>query len=73
MLVLTRKEKESIWINGNIEINIVEIGEGKVKLGINAPKSVSIVRAEIKEAVEKENKQAVKDINLDTVKKLYKK
>lgn len=73
MLVLTRKEKESIWINDNIEINIVEIGDGKVKLGINAPKSVSIVRAEIKEAVEKENKNAAKDINMDAVKKLYKK
>lgn len=73
MLVLTRKEKESIWINDNIEINIVEIGDGKVKLGINAPKSVSIVRAEIKEAVEKENRQAVKDINMDSIKKLYKK
>lgn len=73
MLVLTRKEKESIWINDNIEINIVEIGDGKVKLGINAPKSVSIVRAEIKEAVEKENRNAAKDINMDAVKKLYKK
>lgn len=73
MLVLTRKEKESIWINDNIEINIVEIGDGKVKIGVNAPKSVSIVRAEIKEAVEKENRNAAKDINMDAVKKLYKK
>ncbi len=37
MLILSRKEEESIIINGNIEVKVLEIGEGKVRLGIKAP------------------------------------
>ncbi len=47
MLVLTRKAKESIVINGNITITVVEIDRGKVRLGIAAPGDVPIVRAEL--------------------------
>jgi len=39
MLVLTRKQNESIVINGNIEIEVIGIENGKVKLGIKAPKN----------------------------------
>ena len=48
MLVLSRKENESITIDGNIEITIVNCGRGQVKLGINAPKHISILRGELK-------------------------
>jgi carbon storage regulator len=46
MLILTRKKNESIIINNNIEIQIISIEEGKVKIGINAPKEVTIHRSD---------------------------
>jgi len=49
MLVLTRKIGEEIIIAGNIRISIVEVGPGRVKIGVDAPRSVSVDRAEIHE------------------------
>lgn len=65
MLVLTRKKNESIVINGNIEIIVVGIEDGKVKLGIKAPKNIEIHRKEIYEAIQKENKKAANMQNID--------
>lgn len=47
MLVLTRKIGEQIIIADHIRISIVEVGPGRVKIGIEAPRSVTIDRAEI--------------------------
>lgn len=47
MLVLTRKIKEKIVINGNILIKILNINGNQVRIGINAPKEVSVHRKEI--------------------------
>ena len=47
MLVLSRKKNESIIIGDDITIMVVEIRDGKVRLGIEAPKEVPIHRAEI--------------------------
>lgn len=47
MLVLTRKKDESILINGNIEIIVTDVRGGKVRIGIKAPRDVSIVRREL--------------------------
>lgn len=59
MLILSRKKNESIVINDNIEISIIEIkGEG-VKIGINAPSSVKIYRREVYDAIQIENKAAL--------------
>jgi carbon storage regulator len=58
MLILTRKKDESIIINGNIEIQIIAIEEGKVKIGINAPKDVEIHRNEIFEKIMASNKES---------------
>ena len=44
MLVVTRKKGESILIGDNIEISISSIENGTVKLAINAPKDVQILR-----------------------------
>ncbi|OOM79983.1 carbon storage regulator CsrA [Clostridium sp. BL-8] len=65
MLIITRKKGESFMIGDDIEIVINKIEDGSVKIGINAPKDVSILRKELYEEVEKENKAAVNvDINL---------
>lgn len=49
MLVLTRKANEEIIIGDNIRITVVEVAPGRVKIGITAPKSVRVDRAEIHE------------------------
>lgn len=65
MLILTRKKNESIIIDNNIEIIITEIEDGKVKIGIKAPKDIDIHRKEIFETIQKENKEAVSNQMFD--------
>lgn len=57
MLVITRKTDEGLIINDNIEITVLEINKDRIKIGINAPKEISISRKEIY-ITAKENKQA---------------
>ena len=47
MLVLSRKSNESIVINNNIKVTVVEIRGDKVRLGIEAPKNIPVHREEI--------------------------
>lgn len=58
MLILTRKKDESLIINGNIEIKIISTDDGKVKLGIEAPKTVEIHRKEVFDKIQEENRMA---------------
>ncbi|AGB42145.1 carbon storage regulator CsrA [Halobacteroides halobius DSM 5150] len=58
MLVLTRKENESIMVGDNIEITVVEAGGGQVRLGIDAPQDIEIHRKEIYQEIEATNKEA---------------
>ena len=51
MLVLTRRKNESIMIRDDIEIVIVEIRGNKVRLGIDAPKEMSVHRREVYDAI----------------------
>ena len=60
MLVLTRKKEESIRIGDDITIKIVDIDNRQVKLGIEAPKHVSINREEIYQRILAENEAASK-------------
>ncbi len=53
MLVLSRKKNESIVINDNIVITVVEVRGDKVRLGIVAPKDVTVHREEVFEAIQK--------------------
>ncbi len=53
MLVLSRKKNESIIINDNITIVVVEIRGDKVRLGIEAPKEVSVHRKEVYDAIKR--------------------
>ncbi|MEN2775419.1 carbon storage regulator CsrA [Acetivibrio clariflavus] len=69
MLVLTRKRNKSIIINDNNDITIVDEQGEEVRIGINAPKSVSVYRKEIYLEIQAENKKAaeVKSIDLKDI------
>ncbi len=54
MLVLSRKKNESIVINKDITITVVEMRGDKVRLGIEAPKEIRIDRQEVHQAIERE-------------------
>ncbi len=60
MLVLSRQKDESIIIGDNIVITVVDIKGGKIRLGINAPKDLSVHRSEVYEAIQRENALAAK-------------
>ena len=54
MLVLSRKKNESIVINNNVTITVIEIRGDKVRLGIEAPKEVPVHRKEVFDAIRRE-------------------
>lgn len=58
MLYLTRKIGESIVINDDIELTVVEVRGRSVKLGFTFPPTVSVLRREIYERIQAENKAA---------------
>lgn len=58
MLALSRKVNESIMLGNDIEVTVLEIKGDQVKIGIKAPKNVSIFRKEIYLQIEEENKKA---------------
>ena len=47
MLVLSRKQNESLQIDSRIQVTIISIGKSRVKLGITAPGDVTIIREEL--------------------------
>lgn len=58
MLALSRKENESIMIGSEVKLTVLEIKGDQVKIGIQAPKSVSIYREEIYVQIQQANKEA---------------
>jgi carbon storage regulator len=69
MLVLTRKKDQSIIINDNIEITILDVQGDQVRIGINAPRNVTVHRKEIFLEIQEENKKAaeVGSVTLDQI------
>lgn len=59
MLALTRKKGESLVINNNVEITVLDIRGDQVKIGITAPKDVPIYRKEVYLQIQKENEAAI--------------
>ncbi|MBE3573707.1 MAG: carbon storage regulator CsrA [Moorella humiferrea] len=60
MLVLTRRVNETIVIDGKIKVTVVAIEDDKIRIGIDAPPEVPIVREELLAAVRDENKAAAR-------------
>ena len=60
MLVLSRQRDESIIIGDNIVVTIVDVRGDKVRLGIEAPREVSVHRRVVYEAIQRENREASK-------------
>ncbi|MBI2422353.1 MAG: carbon storage regulator CsrA [Candidatus Hydrogenedentes bacterium] len=70
MLVLTRKENESIMIGNEIEVKVLDLKDNQVKLGIVAPRSVAVHRREVYLAIQAENAQAASPVQLEGISKL---
>lgn len=71
MLALTRKKGESLVINNNIEVTILKIRGDQIKLGISAPRDVSIYRKEVYLQIQEENKAALETNNAEALKNLF--
>ena len=58
MLILTRRSGEAIDIGADIEVTVLEVSGEYVRLGITAPRHVSVLRKELRDEVESENRLA---------------
>ena len=74
MLVLTRKKGEKIVIGDNIFLTVIEVKGDQVKLGIDAPREVSVHREEVFREIQEENIKAkkVEKTQIDQIQKLLK-
>lgn len=70
MLVLTRKENESIMIGDDIEVKLLSLKENQVKIGIIAPRDVAVHRREVYLAIQEENAQAASASDIDDISNL---
>lgn len=66
MLVLTRRQNETIQIGDNIEITVLSIEGDQIKLGIEAPKTVDIHRKEVYLDIQQQNNEAA-NVSLDLI------
>lgn len=65
MLVLSRRSNESIVIGGEIVVTVLEIKGDQVRLGIRAPRSVTVHREEVHAEIQRENRSAAVVRNVD--------
>ncbi len=65
MLILTRKAGEAIAINDDITVTVLEIKGGQIKLGIDAPRHISIHREEVLTRILEENQRATTETTGD--------
>ena len=71
MLALTRKKGESLVINNNTEVTVLEVRGDQVKIGITAPKDIPVYRKEVYLQIQEENKAAMSIADKESVKKLF--
>ena len=70
MLALSRKKNEAIIINNNIEVTILEVKGEQVKIGISAPREVSVYRKEVYLQIQDANKEATDSTGMEALKNL---
>lgn len=70
MLALSRKRDESLVIDNNIEVTILDIRGDQVKVGISAPKEIPIYRKEVYLQIQEANKQAMEVNGAEALKKI---
>ena len=73
MLILTRKSGEGLFIGDDIRIKILEIRGKQIRLGIEAPTSVVVLREEIYRRIQEENLQAAgaRDVDVSEIAQLW--
>jgi len=69
MLILTRRLGESIIIEDNIKITVIDINKQQIKLGIDAPKHITINREEVAKKVKDENQLSSASTTVNVAKK----
>lgn len=67
MLYLTRKIGESVIINENIEVTVVDIRGKSIKLGFTFPQTASVLRREIYERIQEENRAAAAALDSEAI------
>ena len=72
MLALTRKKGESLVINNNIEVTILDIKGDQVKIGIAAPREIPVYRKEVYQQIMDANKEAMNTEGLGKLNNLLK-
>ncbi len=70
MLALSRKKGDSLIVNNNIEITVLEVKGEQVKLGITAPKQVPVYRKEVYVQIQAANKEAMETATPEDLKGL---
>ncbi|MBQ8970571.1 MAG: carbon storage regulator CsrA [Lachnospiraceae bacterium] len=70
MLALSIRKNESLVIDNQIEVTVLEIRGDQVKIGISAPKEIPVYRKEVYLQIQEANKAAVDNASLDALKKL---
>lgn len=61
MLVISRRKDEGIVIGDDIRLTIVEVRGGRVRIGIDAPKEISVNREEVHDAIKRDGKKGTSD------------
>jgi carbon storage regulator len=73
MLALTRKKSESIMIGDQVEVVVLGVSGEQVRLGIIAPKHISVHRKEVYEQIREENKEATHSVQTASLRDFMKK
>ncbi|MFK5948138.1 MAG: carbon storage regulator CsrA [Methylococcales bacterium] len=65
MLILTRKENESLYIGDDIEVTVLAIKSNQIRIGINAPKDIEVHREEVYRRIESQNSSRNSTLSLN--------
>lgn len=64
MLILSRKEDEALQIGENITIKVLKIDKNSIKIGVDAPKNITVFRKELLQEIERTNQETSLEVEL---------